>query len=138
MRGVINLFEKGRLQTHDDATLLIIANGPLIQASTIVGRKIQFAALPESLADCRTILRDGLAQMGFAAKELDVNIAVGEVLQNIIRYAFGDGDGDRSGGSFWVLLEPSGDEILVTIEDDAKPSDPVSYTHLTLPTILRV
>ena len=128
MRGVINLFEKGRLQTHDDATLLIIANGPLIQARNIVGRKIQFAALPESLADCRTILRDGLAQMGCAAKELDVNIAVGEVLQNIIRYAFGDGDVDRSGGSFWVLLEPSGDEILVTIEDDAKPSDPTKWS----------
>ena len=49
---------------------------------------VSFAAVPENLRPARSALRRYIANSGWGGRDLDVVIAVGEVLQNIIRHGF--------------------------------------------------
>lgn len=91
----------------------------------VISPNFEFAAEAVSLAAARNVIRGSLAANGWGDKELDVNIVVGEVLQNIIRYGFGD---IAETGSFWLQLAFAGETLIVTIEDNAPPSDPQNWS----------
>ena len=93
--------------------------------SPLTSPRFEFAAEAVNLSAARNVVRGFLSANGWANKELDVNIAIGEVLQNVIRYGFG---GEVEVGSFWLKLEFLGDELVATIEDDAQPSDPKTWS----------
>ena len=52
---------------------------------------VTFVALPENLRPARRALRRYMAKAGWGGRDLDIVIAVGEVLQNIIRHGFAGG-----------------------------------------------
>ena len=78
-----------------------------------------FVAMPESLSAARSCVRGVLQGCNRADKEMDVNIVVGEILQNVIRYGF---DGGSETGQFTMqfFIGDRAFEIIVT--DTAKPS----------------
>ena len=93
--------------------------------SATVSPNFKFAAEAVSLSAARNVIRGSLAANGWQDKELDVNIVVGEVLQNVIRYGFGE---TTEVGSFWLQIQFADDTLIVTIEDNAPPSDPESWS----------
>ena len=66
-----------------------------------------------------------MADAGWGGRELDVVIAVGEVLQNIIRHGFAGGS---ARGRITMVLEIRRDALLVEIDDTAPPSLPSSWS----------
>ena len=88
--------------------------------------EFSFPAVAESLSAARACVRGVLQGHNKARNELDVNIAVGEILQNIIRYGF---DGGNAAGSFKIrfLIDDTGLEIVIT--DDAPPSDSATWSN---------
>ncbi len=85
----------------------------------------EFSGKAASLGAARNVVRGFLAANGWANRELDVNIAVGEVLQNIVRYGF---DANDIAGSFWIGMSFDDDVLVIKIEDNAPPSDPQSWS----------
>ena len=86
---------------------------------------VTFAALPENLRPARSALRRYMAEAGWGGRDLDIVIAVGEVLQNIIRHGFAGGSGR---GRITMTLEIRQDALLVDIDDTAPPSLPSSWS----------
>ena len=88
--------------------------------------EFSFPAIAESLSAARACVRGVLQGHQRADQELDVNIAVGEILQNIIRYGF---DGGNQEGSFKMrfLIADNGLEIIIT--DNAPPSDSAAWSN---------
>ncbi|MEC7982705.1 MAG: ATP-binding protein [Pseudomonadota bacterium] len=86
---------------------------------------VTFAALPENLRPARSALRRYMAEAGWGGRDLDIVIAVGEVLQNIIRHGFAGG---RARGRITMTLEIRQDALLVDIDDTAPPSLPSSWS----------
>ena len=93
--------------------------------SPLISPRFEFAAEAASLSAARNVVRGFLSANGWADKELDVNIVLGEVLQNVIRYGFAENPG---GGSFWLQLAFANDGLVATVEDNAPPSDPQSWS----------
>ena len=85
-----------------------------------------FPAIPESLSAARNCVRGVLQSYKRSDKELDVNIVVGEVLQNVVRYGF---DGGDAKGNFTLgfLMDVEKMEIIIT--DDAPPSNPETWNN---------
>ena len=86
---------------------------------------VTFAALPENLRPARSALRRYMAEAGWGGRDLDIVIAVGEVLQNIIRHGFAGGS---ARGRITMTLEIRQDALLVDIDDTAPPSLPSSWS----------
>lgn len=87
--------------------------------------RFTFAALPESLSSARSCVRGVLQSFNQGDKELDVNIAVGEILQNIVRYGFKGGDAD---GEFTMQFTKIDKGLQITITDTAPPSNPDEWS----------
>lgn len=87
--------------------------------------RFEFAGEPASLGAARNVVRGFLSANGWADREIDVNIVVGEVLQNVVRYGF---DANECTGSFWLQLNADGDHLRITVEDNAPPSDPETWS----------
>ena len=85
-----------------------------------------FPALPESLSAARNCVRGVLQSLDRADKEMDVNIVVGEILQNIIRYGF---DGGSKDGTFTIQFAANQTDLVITVTDNAPPSDPTSWSN---------
>ena len=86
---------------------------------------VTFAALPENLQPARTALRRYMADASWGGRDLDVVIAVGEVLQNIIRHGF---SGGSARGRITMKMEIRQDVLIIEIEDTAPPSLPSSWS----------
>ncbi|MGC6412587.1 MAG: ATP-binding protein [Candidatus Puniceispirillaceae bacterium] len=84
-----------------------------------------FPAIAGSLASARNVVRGYLTAHHLAHMEMDLLIAVGEVMQNIIRYGFEGGD---EKGRFAIGITVIDQHILVTLKDNAPPSDPASWS----------
>jgi anti-sigma regulatory factor (Ser/Thr protein kinase) len=76
---------------------------------------MRLAAKPESLAVARHALRDWLDAEGWERdRALDVELATGEAVANVIRHAYPGGDGDfdltaaRDTASVWVTVSDEG------------------------------
>ena len=89
--------------------------------------EFSFPAIAESLSAARACVRGVLQSHQRAEYELDVNIAVGEILQNIIRYGF---DGGNQEGSFKMRFLIAENVLEVTITDDAPPSDSTTWSNV--------
>lgn len=81
-------------------------------------------AIAERLASAREFLRRYLATENWHGRDLDVLIAVGEVLQNIIRHGFGGGDLD---GRIRMEVATEQGILIVVIEDNAPSSVPSGW-----------
>ena len=86
---------------------------------------VTFDALPENLRLACGALRRYMAEAGWGGRDLDIVIAVGEVLQNIIRHGFAGGS---ARGRITMTLEIRQDALLVDIDDTAPPSLPSSWS----------
>lgn len=84
-----------------------------------------FLAEAKSLAPLRDYVRQFLRANGWAARELDITIAVGEVAQNIIRHGY---NLNFKTGHFAVSMAVDEFGLLITVEDNAPPSDPASWS----------
>ena len=85
-----------------------------------------FTAVPESLSAARSCVRGVLQGCNRGDKEMDVNIVVGEILQNVIRYGF---DGGNDAGQFNMQFMVGDNNLEVIITDNATPSDPTSWNN---------
>ena len=85
-----------------------------------------FPSSLESISAARNFIRNFLSIHGCLKNEVDVNIAVGEVLQNIIRYGF---DGGSLRGTFTVFLRLGRSQILITVTDTAPPSNAKAWSN---------
>ena len=85
----------------------------------------KFAAVAENLAAARGFIRRFLSSANWNGRDLDVLIAVGEVLQNIVRHGFAGGNAD---GSIHIKLSIEMGILTVLIEDDAPPSLPSGWS----------
>ena len=59
-------------------------------------------------------------------------LIVNELVSNALKYAFSE----QKGGTIRLRVDEKGQDIEIEVSDDGV--GPVSYTHLTLPTILLV
>ena len=83
------------------------------------------AATAENLASARNFLRQFLTLANWNGRELDVLIAFGEVLQNIVRHGFGGGDPN---GKIHIEVSAEQGVLVVLIEDNAPPSLPSGWS----------
>ena len=56
----------------------------------------RFAGTADSLAPARNFLRSYIVDRGWPGSDLDVVIAFGEVIQNVVRHGFHGGNADGS------------------------------------------
>ena len=88
--------------------------------------EFRFAPVAESLSAARACVRGVLNSHGYADKEMDVNIVIGEILQNIIRYGF---DGGDTSGEFKMQFYLLDNAFDVIITDNAPPSDSANWNN---------
>ena len=86
----------------------------------------QFAALAENLGPARSFLRNYMADANWGGRDLDVVIAIGEILQNVVRHGF---SGGRQEGVVKMLAMVKDDQLIVIIEDTAPPSMPGEWSN---------
>lgn len=88
--------------------------------------EFRFVPMAESLSAARACVRGVLNSHGYADKEMDVNIVIGEILQNIIRYGFDGGDASGEFKMQFYLLDNAFDVIIT---DNAPPSDSANWNN---------
>ena len=86
----------------------------------------QFAAIAENLGLARSFLRNYMARANWGGRDLDVVIAIGEILQNVVRHGF---SGGRQEGVIKMLAMVKDDQLIVIIEDTAPPSMPGEWSN---------
>ena len=86
--------------------------------------KFIYIPQPESLPEIRQDISTQLAQAGWHNRQMDILLAIGEVLQNIIRYGFHGGSNE---GHIQLELVINDDAVRCVITDTAEPSDPNSW-----------
>lgn len=91
----------------------------------VICESVTFAALPENLRPARTALRRFMADASWGGRDLDVVIAVGEVLQNVIRHGF---SGGNARGRITMKMEIRQNVLIIEVEDTAPPSLPSSWS----------
>lgn len=84
-----------------------------------------FAGTPESLAAARDFLRRYLIDANWSGSDLDAVIALGEIIQNVVRHGFHGGKPD---GKITITLEILNDRLVVLVEDNAPPSLPFRWS----------
>jgi len=92
----------------------------------------KFVAVAESLGPSRAATRRFLRHCRWPGRHLDVLIAVGEVVQNIIRHAF---DAPDYPAAFSISIVATEDELVVTIRDSAPPSNPQNWERDNRPAV---
>ena len=85
-----------------------------------------FAAIVENLAPARDFLRRYVGESGWAGSDLDVVIAIGEVLQNIVRHGCAGGSAD---GTITMNIAVEDGLLVVTIDDTAPSSIPAEWSN---------
>jgi len=85
-----------------------------------------FSAVPESLSAARSCVRGVLQAINRPDKEMDINIVVGEILQNIIRYGF---EGGNPAGQFEMHFFCDSSEMKIIVTDNAPPSNPDDWSN---------
>ena len=87
----------------------------------------RFASIPENLAPARSFIRKYVGACRWPGSDLDVVIAIGEVLQNIIRHGFSGGT--RDGRIVMTVHVEEPDVLVVTIEDTAPSTLPSEWSN---------
>ena len=84
-----------------------------------------FPATLHNIAAARDLVGDQLQQSNWNDLKHDIIIAIGEVLQNVLRYGFEMAPGPNA--SFWISASGNLQHLQITIEDNAPPSDPKNW-----------
>ena len=84
----------------------------------------QFGGMPADLELSRRYLNEVLTQIGWAAREIDLQLAIGEVMQNVVRYGF---EGGREDGVITMSFTFDGIKLTCAISDNAPPSNPEEW-----------
>lgn len=84
-------------------------------------KQFTYIPQPECLSQVREDINACLDGAGWEEKQMDVSLALGEVLQNIIRYGF---EGGSNEGTIWIDFAASPEELTLVVTDNAPPSDP--------------
>ena len=87
----------------------------------------RFAPIPENLAPARSFISNYVQSCRWAGSDLDVVIAIGEILQNIIRHGFSGGM--RDGRVVMTVKVEEQDVLVVTIEDTAPSTIPAEWLN---------
>ena len=87
----------------------------------------RFAPIPENLAPARSFISNYVQSCRWAGSDLDVVIAIGEILQNIIRHGFSGGT--RDGRVVMTVKVEEQDVLVVTIEDTAPSTIPAEWSN---------
>ena len=87
----------------------------------------RFAPVPENLAPARSFIRKYVGACRWPGSDLDVVIAIGEVLQNIIRHGFSGGT--RDGRIVMTVKVEERDVLVVTIDDTAPSTIPAEWSN---------
>ena len=93
--------------------------------TAIAPETTSFAALAENLGPARDFLRRYVQASEWAGSDLDVVIAIGEVLQNIVRHGF---SGGSEAGTITMTLALNEEMLIVTIDDTAPPTIPSEWS----------
>ena len=80
-----------------------------------------FSGVPASLGLSRAFINDVLTEMGWLDREIDLQLAIGEVTQNVIRYGF---QGGREDGEMTINITIDADKMICDIADNAPASNP--------------
>ena len=94
----------------------------------MIAETFTYIPQPESLSQVRQDISVLLEKAGWQSKQMDISLAIGEVLQNIIRYGFKGGSND---GQIEIELSIKDTNLSFVIIDNAPPSDPAGWvtTH---------
>ena len=84
----------------------------------------QFGGQPEALKESRDFLNEVLAQIGWQDRGIDLQLAIGEVMQNVIRYGF---EGGRDDGIITIDFQFEGSTLICFIRDNAPASNPEEW-----------
>jgi serine/threonine-protein kinase RsbW len=87
--------------------------------------RLRFAAIAANLTPARNAVRQFMALHGWQDMEMDVSIALGEVLQNIVRHGL---KVRQKSGHFVLHLKATDLRLYIEVVDDALPSDPATWT----------
>lgn len=82
--------------------------------------KATLNALPKS----RTFIRQTLKSLSLEQREMDIQLALGEVMQNIIRYGF---EGGNEAGEVTIFMGMVDGELECHFEDNGNPSNPETW-----------
>lgn len=80
-----------------------------------------FGGMPSDLEESRRYLSFVLGEIGWSAREIDLQLAIGEVMQNVVRYGFNGGSAD---GTITMRFEFDGTSLICEVKDNAPPSNP--------------
>jgi sigma-B regulation protein RsbU (phosphoserine phosphatase) len=121
--AIRQMFENGQLTTHDDATLMVIGKLSLpshsdIKTSAKHPAEAVFLVKPASLPEARRFLEKVVADLGWSHRLMDIQVATGEILQNIIRYAVWK---HRNQGRITIRVCRDGDDLNILVHDNAAP-----------------
>lgn len=86
----------------------------------------RFPPVVENLGPARNFIRNYLSAGQWPGRDLDVVIAIGEVLQNIVRHGFAGGSKD--GEVVMTVSVEEADMLVVIIEDTAPSSIPSDWS----------
>lgn len=114
VEAVMQLIREGELKTHDDASLLVISRD--ISQPQI--NHIDLPAHPTALPKARRFLQDMIDHFNWGDRRDDIQIAVGEVLQNIVRHAVWK---IKSSAKMTISVQITSDLMIVEIIDNAQP-----------------
>ena len=114
--AIMRLVREGQLETHDDASMLVISRKPSQKRLY----QCELPARPTALPKARRFIDDILSQCGWNNKRDDIQIAIGEVLQNIIRHARWR---IKSEAKMSININPQTHQMKITITDNAWPQD---------------
>ena len=137
---IMRKFKKKALMTHDDATLLVLTAIGRNLASPIESKAesktepknemgapllawhhhCTLQALPLSLPVSRAFIKGVLGDLGWQKREIDIQLVIGEALQNIIRYGF---DGGDEKGVIHLSFSKEDARLLCIIEDSGHPAN---------------
>ena len=80
-----------------------------------------FGGMPKDLEESRRFLKAVLDDIGWSHRDIDLQLAIGEVMQNVVRYGF---EGGREDGVITMSFTFDGTVLICDVKDNAPPSNP--------------
>lgn len=114
--AVMRLIRNGTLKTHDDASLMVISR----DISQPPNRHLDLPAHPTALPKARRFLQDIIDDLAWDHRRDDIQIAVGEILQNIVRHAVWE---MKSTAKMTISVHMKSQQMNIRITDNAQPQN---------------
>ena len=121
---IMRRFLSGELSTHDDATLLVVTGIQQTRKEISRRRECTLDASIDALSKSRAFVESSLKAFGWQDRSIDIQLAIGEVMQNIIRHGF---NGGKDTGKISMDMGFVDDDLECIITDTAPASDPENW-----------